>query len=310
MKINSTQVTYFTLSAYFDTGHLKYMFFLIITCLYLFIIVANVLLIVIICMNRSLHEPMYMLLCNLFINELFGSTGLFPFLLVQILSDVHTISVPLCYLQIYCFYLYGNVEFFTLGAMSYDRYVAICFPLQYNTRMTCQKVAKIIAFAWLYKAINITVLISLSAPLPLCGNVINKVYCVNHDITKLACSDTTFRDVYGPVFIFTVIFPLIVLILFSYIKILQVCFSGSKRTQQKAVSTCTPHLISLFNFSFGLFFEITQSRFNMSHVPISIRVVLSLYWLMCPPLLNPVLYGLNMTKIRSICINLVLGKMS
>ncbi|KAM9318591.1 olfactory receptor 10A3-like [Pholidichthys leucotaenia] len=304
MKMNSTKVTYFTLSAYFDTGHLKYLYFMIIISLYLVIAGANVLLIVVICTNRSLHEPMYMFLCSLFVNELYGSTGLFPFLLVQILSDVHNVSVPFCFLQIYCVYLYTNVEIFTLGVMSYDRYVAVCFPLQYNTRMTCCKVAKMITFIWLCNAVNAAVLICVSATLQLCGNVINKVWCDSPSVTKLACSDTTFSDFYGPVYLLIVFVPLIILILFSYMRILKVCFSGSKQTRQKAVSTCTPHLICLLNFYFGCFFEITQRGFNISHVSDMLRAFLSLYWVMSPPILNPVLYGLSMTKIRNICINL------
>ncbi|KAM9318595.1 olfactory receptor 10A6-like [Pholidichthys leucotaenia] len=308
IKINSTRVAYFTLTAYFDTGPLKYLYFMIIISSYLIIVGANVLLIVVICMNRSLHEPMYIFMCSLFVNELYGSTGLFPFLLVQILSDVHTVSVPLCFLQIFYVCLYAHVEFFTLGAMSYDRYVAICFPLQYNTCMTYHKVTKIIAFIWLCNVINIAIMMSLRIPSQLCGNIINKVYCDIHAITKLDCSDGTFGDIYGPIYIFIIFFPLIIVILFSYLRILQVCFSGSKQTQQKAISTCTPHLVSLLNFYFGGFFEIIQSRFNMSHVPNILRVVLSLYWLMCLPLFNPVLYGLNMTKIRNICINLAFAK--
>uniref|UniRef100_A0A3B4YMZ3 G-protein coupled receptors family 1 profile domain-containing protein n=1 Tax=Seriola lalandi dorsalis TaxID=1841481 RepID=A0A3B4YMZ3_SERLL len=78
----TNQVSYFTLAAYFDTRHFKYLFFMILTSLYLLIICANVLLIVVICLNRSLHEPMYLFLCSLFVNELYGSTGLFPFRLL------------------------------------------------------------------------------------------------------------------------------------------------------------------------------------------------------------------------------------
>ncbi|KAM9318589.1 olfactory receptor 10A3-like [Pholidichthys leucotaenia] len=306
--MNSTKVAYFTLSTYFDTGHFKYLYFMIIISLYLFIAGANVLLIVVICTNRSLHEPMYMFLCSLFVNELYGSTGLFPFLLVQILSDVHNVSVPLCFLQIYCVYLYTNVEIFTLGVMSYDRYVAVCFPLQYKTRMTCCKVAKIITFIWLCNAVNAAVPICVTATFQLCGNIINKVWCDSPSVSKLACSNTTFSDIYVPVYLLIVFFPIISLIFFSYMGILKVCFSGSKQTRQKAVSTCTPHLISLLNFYLGAFFELTQGRFNVSHVPDMLRAFLSLYWLMCPPVLNPVLYGLSITKIRNICMNLTVGR--
>ncbi|XP_018560474.2 olfactory receptor 6N2-like [Lates calcarifer] len=275
----------------------------------MFIVCANVLLIVIICMNRSLHEPMYLFLCSLFVNELYGSTGLFPFLLLQILSDIHTVSTSFCFLQIFCVYSYGaHVEFFTLGVMSYDRYLAICYPLEYNKHMTSSKVAILTAFVWLYSVLATVVMMSLSAPLQLCGNTIQKVYCDNFSIVKLACSDTSVNNIYGLVYMFTIIVSLISFILFSYLKILKVCFSGSKQTRQKAVSTCTPHLASLINFSFGVFFEIVQGRFDMSSVPIMLRIFLSLYWLTCQPLFNPVLYGLKMSKIRIICKSLSFGR--
>ncbi|XP_031166342.1 olfactory receptor 6N1-like [Sander lucioperca] len=306
--INSTQVLYFALVAYFDTGAFKYLYFMIVMALYMLIVCTNLLLIVVICVNRSLHEPMYLFLCSLFVNELYGSTGLFPFLLVQILSDIHTVSASLCFLQIYCVHFYGSVELFTLGVMSYDRYLAICYPLQYHTRMTSNKVAVLIASVWLYSVLATVVMMSLSVPLQLCGNTIQKVYCDNYSIVKLACSDTTVNNIYGLVYMFTIIVALIILILYSYMRILKVCFSGSKQTRQKAVSTCTPHLFSLLNFSFGAFFEIVQGRFNMNSLPIMLRIVLSLYWLTCQPLFNPVMYGLKMSKIRNICRSLAFGK--
>ncbi|XP_054454697.1 olfactory receptor 142-like [Anoplopoma fimbria] len=306
--INSTQVSHFAFVAYFDTGVFKYLFFIIAMSLHVLIVCTNVLLIAVICMNRSLHEPMYLFLCSLFVNELYGSTGLFPFLLVQILSDVHTVSAPLCFLQIFCVHFYGSVELFTLGVMSYDRYLAICYPLHYNEHMTSRKVAILTVFVWLYNALVTVVMISLTFPLQLCGNIINKVYCDNYSVVKLACYDTTVNNVYGLVYLFTVILGLIILIIYSYMKILRVCFSGSKQTRQKAVSTCTPHLASLLNFSFGAFFEIVQSRFNMNGVPNMLRIFLSLYWLTCQPLFNPLLYGLKMSKIRIICKSLAFGK--
>ncbi|XP_078103264.1 olfactory receptor 11A1-like [Sander vitreus] len=306
--INSTQVSYFTFGAYFDIGLFKYLFFLIIMCFYAVIICANLLLIVVICMNRSLHEPMYLFLVSLFVNELHGSTGLFPFLLVQILSDIHTVSAPFCFLQIYCVYTYATIQFHNLSIMSYDRYLAICYPLQYNTRMTANKVSVLIALTWLYPFVGVAVTISLSVPLQLCGNIINKVYCDNYSIVKLACSDTRVNNLYGLIYTCLVVFGPLILILYTYVKIFKVCFSGSKQTRQKAVSTCTPHLASLINFSFGSFFEILQSRFDMSSVPMMLRNLLSLYFLTCQPIFNPLMYGLQMSKIRSLCKSLIFGK--
>ncbi|XP_039635592.1 olfactory receptor 49-like [Perca fluviatilis] len=306
--INSTQVSYFTLSAYFDTGLFKYFYFLIVMSLYMLIVCANLLLIVVICMNRSLHEPMYLFLCSLFVNELFGSTGLFPFLLVQILSDIHTVPASVCFLQNFLLFSYGGVEYLNLAVMSYDRYLAICCPLQYNTQMSFNKIAMLIGATWFYPLLMCVVMTSLSRSLQLCGNIINKVYCDNYSVVKLACSDTRVNNIYG-LFVtsLSIICPLI-LIFYTYIKILKVCYSGSKQTRQKAVSTCTPHLASLLNFSFGSFFEIVQSRFDMRSVPNNLRIFLSLYWLTCQPVFNPLLYGLNMSKIRIICNSLVFAK--
>ncbi|XP_073349221.1 olfactory receptor 5P62-like [Pagrus major] len=306
--LNTTTSSYFTLAAYFDTAVFKYLYFLIILSLYILIVSANLLLIVVICVNRSLHEPMYMFLCSLFVNELYGSSGLFPFLLLQVLSDIHTVSASFCFLQIFCVYTYASIEFSNLAVMSYDRYLAICCPLQYNTRMTSNKITILIALTWLYPFLAIFILISLSASLQLCGNTINKVYCDNYSIVRLACSNTTVNNIYGIVYTFTFII-IVLAIFYTYIKILIVCFCGSKQTRQKAVSTCTPHLASLLNFSCGCFFEIVQNRFNMKHVPHMLRIFLSLYWLTCQPLFNPVLYGLNITKIRITCKNIVFGKM-
>uniref|UniRef100_A0A3P9MW50 Olfactory receptor n=1 Tax=Poecilia reticulata TaxID=8081 RepID=A0A3P9MW50_POERE len=304
--INSTEVLFFTLTAYFHSDVLNYLYFTVVLCLYVLIIVSNVLLIAVICVNRSLHEPMFLFLCSLFVNELYGSLGLFPFLLVQILSDVHIIPAPLCFLQIYCVYTYAHIEFCNLAIMSYDRYLAICRPLQYRALMTPSRIAGLVALTWLFPLLESVAGILMTVSLQLCGNVIHKIYCHNHSIVKLACAATTASNVGGIVYMFTIILGIIVLILYSYAEILKVCFSGSKQTRQKALSTCAPHLASILNFSFACFFDLFQSRLDVSAVPGALRVVLSLYFLTCQPLLNPLLYGLNLSKIRSFSKRLVL----
>ncbi|XP_038548480.1 olfactory receptor 10A3-like [Micropterus salmoides] len=298
--INSTlsNLSYFILGAYLHVGNLRYFYFLITALLYIVIVAVNTSLIVVICMNRSLHEPMYLFLCSLFVNELYGSTGLFPFLLLQILSDIHTVSAPFCFLQIFCLYTYGSIEFCNLAIMSYDRYLAICCPLYYNTRMPLNKVFIFIFVVWLYSFVKCLIALFLNISLTLCGNFINSLYCQNYLVVKLACSDTKGYNIYGLlVVVLTILVPLLP-ILFSYLKILKVCFAASKQTRQKAVSTCTPQLVSLLNFSFGCSFEILQSRFDMTGVPSVLRIILSLYFLIVQPLLNPIMYGMQMSKIR------------
>ncbi|XP_030007280.1 olfactory receptor 2A12-like [Sphaeramia orbicularis] len=374
--VNYSQVSYLNLTAYFDTGMLKYFYFLILLCLYVLIILSNVFLIVLICVNRSLHEPMYLFLCSLFVNELFGSTGLFPLLLFQILKHLHTVLVSLCFLQIFCVYSYGCIEFTTLAVMSYDRYLAICHPLQYHTLMTSTKVSVLITLMWCFPFLVITVAFSLSSPLHLCGNIINKVYCDNYSIVKLSCSDTTYDrylaichplqyhtlmtstkmsvlitlmwcfpflvvavvvlssplhlcgniinkvycnnyfivklscsdtkviNIYELIIGFISMCVPVMLIVYTYMRILKVCFSGSKQTRHKAVSTCTPHLASLINFVFGCVFDIISSGLDMNHVPHTLRIFLSVHFLICQPIFNPLVYGLKMSKIRNTCNNL------
>ncbi|KAM8768320.1 olfactory receptor 11A1-like [Acanthopagrus schlegelii] len=309
--LNSTSSTlsYFILGAYLHVGNLRYLYFMLTALLYIVIVFVNLLLIVVICMNRSLHEPMYMFLCSLFVNELYGSSGLFPFLLTQILSDIHTVSPSFCYLQVFCLYTYASIELCNFVVMSYDRYLAICCPLQYNTSMSLNKVFVFIIAVWLYSFVKFLITFSLALRLTLCGNIIDSLYCRNYLIIKLACSDTRVNNIYGLFsFVLSVIVPLFPII-FSYMKILHICFSGSKQTRQKAVSTCTPHLVSLLNFSFGCVFEVLQSRFNLNSLPNMLRIFLSLYFLTCQPLFNPVLYGLKMSKIRTLCKLLVFGQM-
>ncbi|XP_041734949.1 olfactory receptor 11A1-like [Coregonus clupeaformis] len=299
---NSTQFTSFILAGYSDSGHLKYLYFILVTVLYVSIVFANTVLIVVICMERSLHEPMYLFLCSLFVNELYGSTALFPALMTNLVTDVHAVSTVYCYLQIFCMYTYISIEFSNLAVMSYDRYLAICYPLQYNVIMTPNRVCILVCVIWLYPFVTITTALSLTIRLQLCGNVIDKVYCDNYLVVKLACStsDTTVNNIYGLCVIVLSVVVTLFTIMSSYIKILTICLKYSINARQKAFSTCIPHLASMLNFTFGCFLTLLQSRFDrpMRNVPTVLHTILSVYFLMCQPLFNPIMYGVRMAKIR------------
>ncbi|XP_020788067.1 olfactory receptor 11A1-like [Boleophthalmus pectinirostris] len=308
--VNSSHVSYFTLGAYVDTGPLRWLYFVILLSVYFLIVLSNLLLITIICLNRTLHEPMYIFLCSLFMNELYGSTALFPLLLYQIPVDVHTVLPSFCFVQIFCIYSYVSIEFLTLAIMSYDRFQSICFPLHYSAHMNFTRVFLLVAFSWSYPCISILLLIILSIPLKLCDNVIPKVYCDNYFIVKMACSDTKLNNIYGLIITTVIVLGPLGVIFFTYLRILKVCFRGSKQTQQKALSTCAPHLASIVNFSFGVCFEVLQSRFDLKSVHKVLKVVLSLYFLAVQPLFNPLMYGLKLPKIRVLCRNLLHSALS
>lgn len=296
--VNSTHFTTIILTGYIEVGLTIYIYFALLILLYITIILANSLLIGIICVERSLHEPMYIFLCCLSLNELYGSAAFVPFILNNVLTTSHEVTITFCYVQIFCLYTYASVEFGSLAIMSYDRYMAICYPLLYSSIMTSNRVCILIVLVWFVSFFKFIVNICLSLRLELCGNVIEKVWCDNYLLVKLSCSDTNVNNIYGVIgAIVTIVLPFI-LILYSYLKILKVCLNSSVETTQKATATCAPHLVSLLNFSLGCSFEIFSSRFDKIHMPPVLRVIISVYFVICPPILNPIMYGIRLSKIK------------
>uniref|UniRef100_A0A667X0M9 Olfactory receptor n=1 Tax=Myripristis murdjan TaxID=586833 RepID=A0A667X0M9_9TELE len=300
---NSTEIVSFVLAAYGEIGQLKYLYFSIIITLYLSIFVANTALIVVIFMDRKLHEPMYMFLCNLFVNEMYGSTSLYPLLLSQMFSDTHEVTLNICFLQIFCIYTSASVEFCSLAAMAYDRYVSICCPLHYPVIMNTGRVCTIILVIWLYSFVNFLLSFSLIMHLQFCGNIIDKVFCDHHLISKLACSASILSNMSDLLFAFVAVVVPVVLISFSYMRILAVCLRTSKETKQKAITTCTPQIVSVSNLFVGCVFHFVDSRFDVAHVPDKVRILLSVYLLICQPIVTPFMYGQSSKeKLLDVCV--------
>ncbi|XP_067372115.1 olfactory receptor 4K15-like [Channa argus] len=219
---NSTEIKSFVLAMYGNIGHLKYLYFSLAMLFYVSVIFANSVLIVIIYVNRNLHEPMYLFLCNLFVNEIYGSTALLPCLMAQILSETHEISLFFCFVQIFNIHTYIAVEFGTLTIMAYDRYVCICKPLHYNSIITKSRVQIVVLVIWIVSFVEVGVLLSFTILLERCGTVINNVYCAHHLVVELSCSpDRTVSLIHDLIFglIFSVAAP-VSYISYSYIKIL------------------------------------------------------------------------------------------
>lgn len=288
----------FVLAAYGDIGPVKYLYFSIMLLWYLSICVANTVLIVVIYVDRRLHEPMYIFICNLVVNEIGGSTSLYPLMLSQMFSDIHEVTLPWCFLQMGFIYTSASVEFCSLAAMAYDRYVSICYPLHYNVIMSAGRVATIILLIWIYSFVSFIVSFSFVTSVKFCGNVIDKVFCDHHLIIKLACSVSTLNEISDLLFAFVAIVMPFSLISVSYMKILAVCLNTSKENKQKAITTCTPQIVSVSNLFVACFFHFADSRFDVSHVPDKVRVFLSVYLLIFQPMITPFLYGFNLPKIR------------
>lgn len=278
---------------------LKYLYFMIFFVLYMFVLFANTTLIFIIITEKALHKPMYVFLCNLAVNGIYGGTALLPSLMGTLMSPSHEVSLACCKAQTYFLHTYAIIEFTILSVMSYDRYVAICYPLQYHSIMTITKVYKLIAFSWGYPLVAFALFFILTLRLTICRNIIGRVYCSNYSLVKLSCDDTNVVSAIGLFSVVIYSFPQLAMTLYSYGHILKICFTATKKSKIKALKTCTPHLFAILNYSVGCFFEIVQSRFDTSYLPFETQIVMSLYFLIFPPILNPAIYGLSVQALRA-----------
>ncbi|XP_005940508.1 putative gustatory receptor clone PTE01 [Haplochromis burtoni] len=292
------EVVSFVLAAYANIGALKYMYFVIMLFWYLSICVANTVVIVIIQVDRRLHEPMYILLCSLCVNEINSSTSLYPLLLSQMFSDSHEVTVPWCFLQMCFMYISAPAEFWGLAAMAYDRYISICHPLCYNVIMNTKRVFLLILLVWIFSLVSFILSFSFIFGLKFCRNIVDNVYCDHQLMIRLSCSVSTQSYISEIFFALVSIFIPFTLISVSYFKILAVCRKTSIENKQKAVTTCTPQIVSVSNLFVGCIFHSIDFRFLIARVPDEVRVILPMYVLICQPMLTPFLYGFNLPKIR------------
>lgn len=295
---NSSVVVSVILTAFYGMENHKSIYFILFLILYTAIVFENIVLICIIVNDKALHEPMYLFICNLAANNLYGSTALLPQLLNKLISYSYEVSLTCCKLQIYCIHTYAIVEFTILAVMGYDRYLAICQPLQYPRMMSITRVYCLVAFSWLYPLVAFGLFFTFTLRLQFCDGVMERVYCLNYSLVKLSCTDTSVESIVGLLSVVVYTFPQLIMIIYSYVKILKICLFGSKESKIKAVKTCTPHIIAIINYSLGCFFEIIQSRFPTVHLPFEMQIFMSVYFLILTPFLNPMIYGLSIQVIR------------
>ncbi|XP_051734837.1 olfactory receptor 52Z1P-like [Ctenopharyngodon idella] len=296
---NSSTVSSVMLEVLYRMEDLKYLYFMIFFVLYMFVFFANTTLMFIIITDKALHKPMYVFLCNLAVNGIYGGTALLPSLMGTLMSPSHEVSLACCKAQTYFLHTYTIIEFTILSVMSYDRYVAICYPLQYHSIMTITRVYKLIAFSWGYPLVAFALFFILTLRLTICRNIIERVYCSNYSLVKLSCDDTNVVSAIGLFSVVVYSFPQLAMTLYSYGHILKICFNATKKSKIKALKTCTPHLFAILNYSVGCFFEIVQSRFDTRYIPFETQIVMSLYFLIFPPILNPAIYGLSVQALRA-----------
>ncbi|NP_001124271.1 odorant receptor 126-3 [Danio rerio] len=299
---NESNVFVFALSGLNETMENRYVLLSFTALFYPVVIFCNVTVILTIFLHKKLHEPMYIFLCNLCINGIFGTSGFYPKFMYDLLAPEHVISYAGCLIQIFVIYSSVFCDFSTLTVMAYDRYVAICRPLEYHSMMTNQKILKCVLFCWLSPFFCMAVLILLIARLTLCGFRIEKLYCEIWGVAKLSCFSTTLNNVFGYIVIIAYVGHAI-LIFCSYIYLIRKC-QKSIESRHKFMQTCVPHMISLLNVTVAFLFDVLFSRYGSKNVSQNLRNFMALEFILIPPFLNPLIYGLNLTAVRQEVIRL------
>uniref|UniRef100_A0A8C1KPK1 Olfactory receptor n=1 Tax=Cyprinus carpio TaxID=7962 RepID=A0A8C1KPK1_CYPCA len=264
---------------------------------YLLTIVLNAALIMIIAFEKALHEPMYIFLCNLCVNDLCGTTGFYPRALVYLLTKTNRISLEECIVQSIVIIVYGAGEFSNLSVMAVDRYIAICQPLRYHSIMSPFAVWSLVTFIWIYPCFLSIMAILVAMKYPFCRNDIVKLFCENLSLVNLQCKQDNLNGIFNGWMYVTAI-ALISFVLISYFKIILAC-RKSKVNQEKFFSTCVPHLISFLNYIACVFFDSSQTEFRAKSLPRMLYTFLTVIFLIVPPVVNPVIYGIKLSPVRA-----------
>ncbi|XP_068428826.1 olfactory receptor 4B13-like [Clinocottus analis] len=298
MMHNVSQVRFFFLSGLNETGNYRVVLFSLALISYCFIVLVNVALIVTIILDKNMHEPMYILLCTFCMNGLYGTTGFYPKILWDLLSPVHVISYSGCLVQALVISSFVCNDLTILAVMAYDRYVAICRPLQYHSIMSKQRVLLLVSFSWLTPFCISAINIILTSRLKLCSPYIDRVYCVNLILWKRACfpADTIIHAIVVYIGIIIYLFHGL-FIVWSYMYVLKTCVD-SFENRAKFMQTCVPHLTSLLIFFVVILVDIYNMQFGLNLSP-TIQNVLSIEHFIITPIMNPLVYGFKLTSIRN-----------
>uniref|UniRef100_A0A3Q2ZQ17 Olfactory receptor n=1 Tax=Kryptolebias marmoratus TaxID=37003 RepID=A0A3Q2ZQ17_KRYMA len=291
-------LTYIILDGYVEINKYKYVYFLVMLSAYILIIFTNLIIVYLIWIHKNLHEPMYVFIAALLLNCVLYSTTTYPKLLIDFLSEKQIISYPACLFQFYLFYFIGPAEFFLLAAMSYDRYVSICKPLQYSTMMTNTTIVFCLIIAWIVPACHsaIPLIILSRAKVKLCSFNIKGIFC-NNAVYTLQCMIPSSLALYGVFAVLDIVVLPILFIIFSYTKILIISYKSTKEVRKKAAETCLPHLLVLFSLTCLSVYDISIVR---SDFPVTARFLMTMQLFVSDPLFNPVIYGLKMKEISKL----------
>ncbi|XP_013907354.1 PREDICTED: olfactory receptor 13G1-like [Thamnophis sirtalis] len=289
---NKGAILEFILVGLSTTTEIQTSLFWVFILIYVIALTANFILILTICTFRKLHTPMYFFIVNLSLVNVISISVTTPKLLFRLWTRGKTISFYGCIAQSYLFIWTLGTELLLLSFMAFDRYVAICNPLQYTMIMRKQVCASIAIGVWVVGLVNSSTHSGLILQLSFCNaNVINHFFCDIPPLLHLSCSDITLNEIV--LSSSDVIFGIgcCGLTVTSYFFIIRAIFRiRSTEGKKKAFSTCSSHFIvvSIFYSSVIYTYIRPSSAYSLDqdkHIALLYSVV--------TPVANPIIYSLR-----------------
>ncbi|XP_045346941.1 olfactory receptor 3A2 [Leopardus geoffroyi] len=307
--VNRTSVTEFILLGLVETEQLQSVVFVVFLFAYLLTVGGNLSILAAILVEPKLHTPMYFFLGNLSVLDVGCITVTVPSMLARLLSHKRTVAYGACLTQLFFFHLLAGMDCFLLTVMAYDRFLAICRPLTYSTRMsqTVQRMLVVVSWALGFtNALNHTLTLTT---LNFCGpRVINHFYCDLPQLFQLSCSSTQLNELL--LFVaaaFMAVTPL-VLITVSYAHVAAAVLQiRSVEGRKKAFSTCGSHLtvVCLF-YGTGIFNYMRLGSEESSDKDKGVGV----FNTVINPMLNPLIYSLRNPDVQGALWRVLVGKQS
>ncbi|XP_045695974.1 LOW QUALITY PROTEIN: olfactory receptor 1J4-like [Phyllostomus hastatus] len=271
------------------------MFFSLFLGMYLTTVLGNLLIILLIRLDPHLHTPMYFFLSHLAFSDFSLSSGTVPKMLMNMQTQQQSIPYVGCISQLYFLMLFGCLENILLAMMAYDRYVAICHPLHYNTIMRDELCVLLAAASWITSCAHALLHTVLLVRLSFCAdNVITHFFCDITVLLKLSCSDISLNELVILTEGGMILLLPLALTLGSYIRIGTIILRApSTKRLLKAFSTCGSHL-----FVVCLFYGTTVGVYFLSSSWDSRDVIASVMYTVVTPMLNPFIYSLRNRDVK------------
>lgn len=293
--LNQTRVTEFVFLGLTDSWVLEILFFIPFTVTYILTLLGNIAIVVTIVFSPRLHTPMYFFLSNLSFIDICHSSVTVPKMLEGLLLERKSISFDSCIAQLFFLHLFACAEIFLLTIMAYDRYAAICIPLRYPTVMNMKVCVQLVFALWAGGTVHSLVQTVLAIRLPYCGpNVIDSYFCDVPPVIKLACTDTYLTGILIVSNSGTISLTCFLALVTSYTVILFSLRKQSAEGRRKALSTCSSHFMVV-----ALFFGPCIFLYTRPDSSFSIDKVVSVFYTVVTPLLNPLIYTLRNEEVKN-----------